>query len=88
VLGEATTKELWDKSGNLYKSKSLVNKLIPRNKLYNPRMIDGDSVTEHMNTLNIVVSHLLFVEIKIPDENKCINLLYSLPDSWDSLVWP
>eukprot|EP00253_Pinus_taeda_P023813 PITA_23813 len=46
----------------------------------------GDSVTEHLNTFNIVVSQLLFVDIKIPDEDKCISLLFSLPDSWDSLV--
>jgi hypothetical protein len=25
------------------------------------------------------------MEIKISDEDKCINLLFSLPDSWDSL---
>jgi hypothetical protein len=33
-----------------------------------------------------VVSQLLFVDIKIYDEDKCINLLFSLPNSWDSLV--
>jgi hypothetical protein len=55
-------------------------------KLYNLRMRDGDSVTEHLNAFNTVVSQLLSVEIKISDEDKCISLLFSLPDSWDSLV--
>jgi hypothetical protein len=41
VSGESTTKELWDKLGNLYQSKSLVNKLFPQNKLYHLRMEDG-----------------------------------------------
>ena len=41
---------------------------------------------EYLNTFNTVVSQLLFVDIKISDEDKCISLLYSLPDSWDSLV--
>jgi hypothetical protein len=84
VSGEATTKELWNKLGNLYQSKSLVNKLLLQKKLYNMRMRDGDSVTEHLNAFNIVVSQLLYVEIKILDEDKCISLLFSLSDSWES----
>jgi hypothetical protein len=40
VLGEYSTKKLWDKLGILYQSKSLVNKLFLRNKLYLWRMSD------------------------------------------------
>jgi hypothetical protein len=86
VLEEATTKDLWDKLGKLYQYKSLVNKIFLRKKLYNLRMRDGDPVAEHLNAFNTVVSQLVYVEIKISDEDKCISLLCSLPDLWYSLV--
>jgi hypothetical protein len=81
VSGESTAKELWDKLGNLYQSKPLVNNLFLRKKLYHLRMEDGDFVTEHLNSFNIVVSQLVSVNITIAEEDKCITLLCSLPDS-------
>jgi len=56
VSGEAISKELWDKLGTLYQSKSLVNKFFLQNKLYLPRVNDGDSMTHHINSFNIVVN--------------------------------
>jgi hypothetical protein len=86
VPGESIAKELWDKMGNLYQSKTLANKLFLRKKLYHLRMEDGDSVTEHLNAFNTLVSQLGSVNITIAEEDKCINLLCSFPDSWDNPV--
>jgi hypothetical protein len=86
VSGESTTKELWDKLGNLYQSKSLVNKLFLRKKLYHLRMEVGYFVIEHLNAFNTMVSQLVSVNITIAKRDKCITLLCSFPDSWDNLV--
>ena len=56
VFGEDSTKKLWEKLGNLYQSKSLVNKLFLRKKLYHLRMEDGDYVTDHLKIFNTLVS--------------------------------
>jgi len=79
-------KSLSDNLGNLYQSKSLANKLFLQKTLYNYKNKDGESVTEHLKAFNIVVIKLLYIDIKISDEDKCINLLCSLPDSRDSLA--
>jgi hypothetical protein len=86
VLGEDSAKKLRDKLGSLCQSKSMVNKLFLRNKFYLLRMSDGSSMTEHLNTFNTIISQLSSVDIKITEEEKCISLLCSLPDSWDRLV--
>jgi hypothetical protein len=86
VSGDNSTKKLWDKLGSLYQSKYLVNKLFLRKKMYLLRMSDGSSVNEHLNAFNIVLIQLSSMDINIIDVEKCINLLCSFLDSWDSLV--
>ena len=43
-------------------------------------------MTDHLSTFNNVVINFSFVDIKISDEDKCISLLCSLPNSWDSMI--
>jgi hypothetical protein len=71
--------------GSLYPSKSLVNKLSLRKKLCFLRMSDGSSMTKHLNAFNTIIIQLSSMYIKITEE-KCISLLCSFPNSWDSLV--
>ena len=49
-------------------------------------MDENDTVTDHMNFQNTLVSQKTYLGIKMVEEDKCITLFYSLPDSWDNLI--
>jgi hypothetical protein len=49
-------------------------------------MNDGSSLNDNLNAFNTILSKLSSVDIKIIEEDKCIPLLCSFLDSWDSLV--
>jgi hypothetical protein len=49
-------------------------------------MGDGDSVVEHLNAFNTIVTQLISVGVKMDEEDHCMTLLCSFPDSWDNLV--
>ena len=56
IFGEYTEVNLWGKLGSLYQSKSLVNKVFLQKKLFHLRMDENDTVTEHLNVYNTLVS--------------------------------
>jgi len=45
-----------------------------------------DSVLEHLNFFNKVISELLVVDVKIDEEDKILILLSSLPQSYDHIT--
>eukprot|EP01018_Ginkgo_biloba_P035628 Gb_34552 [translate_table: standard] len=77
---------MWDKLGQLYESKSLINLILLRKKLYGLKMEDGESVVEHLNTFNTLINQLRSAGDEIKVEDQCICLLCSLLDSWDNLI--
>ena len=49
-------------------------------------MDENDTVTEHLNIYNTLVTQITSIGIKMVEEDKYITLLCSLLDSWDNLI--
>ena len=75
IFGEDSVVNIWGKLGSLYQSKSLVYKLSMKKKLFHLRMDENDTVIEHLNVYNTLVSLITYVGIKMAEEDKCITLL-------------
>ena len=77
---------LWAKLESLYQSKSLLNRILLKKRLYSLKMKEGAKVSEHLNTFNDILSQLESIGVKMDDEDKAVTLLCTLPDSYDNLV--
>lgn len=86
VRGEKTASGLWAKLESLYQSKSLLNRILLKKRLYSLKMKEGAKVSEHLNTFNDILSQLESIGVKMDDEDKAVTLLCTLPDSYDNLV--
>jgi hypothetical protein len=64
----------------------LVNKIFLWKKLFALRMGDDDFVAKNMNTFNTIVTQLISVGVKMDEDDHCMTLLCSLPNSRDNLV--
>ena len=50
------------------------------------RMKEGTNIADHLNVFNTLIFQLSSMDVKIDDENKVVNLLCTLPESWGQVV--
>ena len=55
-------------------------------RLFNMKMVEGGSVTDHLNEFNTVTSQLSSVGVNFDEEIRSLLILCSLPESWNGLV--
>ncbi|PKA60715.1 Retrovirus-related Pol polyprotein from transposon TNT 1-94 [Apostasia shenzhenica] len=63
---------------NMYEKPSTSNKVYLMRRLFNLKMTEGSSVTDHINEFNIITKQLSSVNINFDNEVKALILLSSL----------
>lgn len=86
VAKEETTYKLWNHLGEIYQAKSMVNKLYLKRKLFYLKIKEGESLAEHLNSFNLLMSQLASVDVEVDEDDKCILLLRPLPESWGNVI--
>ena len=86
VAKKKTAKGIYDIFTKLYEVKSLQNKIFLKKRLYNLRMIESTSVTDHINTLKTLFSQFTMLHYKIEENERAKLLLQSLSDSYYQLI--
>ena len=86
VMNEESPTTIWLMLKSRYMSKSLINKLLPKKKIYGLKVAEGSTLDQHINVFNQIISDLNQVDVKFEEEDMALIILNSLPKSYDNLV--
>ncbi|KAK6151362.1 hypothetical protein DH2020_013997 [Rehmannia glutinosa] len=85
VHGISNAKELWEKLEALYQAKGISNRLYLKEQFHTLWMNEGSKISDHLSTLNGIISELETIGVKIEDEDKALRLILSLPHSYEHM---
>jgi len=80
ISKETTTEGLMKALGKLYEKPSAPNKVFLMKRLFNMKMSEGESVTDHLNEFNTVTNQLSSISVNFDDEVRALLILCSLPE--------
>ena len=80
------TEDLMKTLATLYEKPSTSNKVFLMKCLFNMKMAEGGSVTDHLNDFNTITSQLSSVGVNFDEEIRALLILCSLLESWNGLV--
>ena len=79
IMNEESSMIILAKLENQYLSKSLMNKLYLKQKLFDLKMLEGMDIDQHINVFNQIISDLKRTDMNFDDEYKMLMLFNSLP---------
>ena len=77
---------MWQKLQDTFQKKTWANKLRLKRKLYNMKLKAGDSLQLHLKSFTELFEELAVIGDAIEEEDRVINLLVLLSDSYSTLV--
>jgi len=81
ISSDNTTEYMMKKFFSLYEKPSASNKVFFMKHLFNMKMPEGGSVTDHLNEFNTVTSKLSSHKVNFDDDIMAILILCSFPES-------
>jgi hypothetical protein len=79
ISKEKTMKDLMDALSKLYEKPSTSNKVFLMKRLFNMKMSEGGSITDHLNEFNTVTNQLSSVKVEFDGEVMALIILCSFP---------
>ena len=87
LIGDPTDPAVvWQKLQDTFQKKTWANKLRLKRRLYNMKLKPGDSLQLHLKNFIELFEELAVIGDAVDDEDRVINLLASLPDTYSTLV--
>ena len=78
--------ELMQTLAKLYENPSTSNKVFIIKHLFNMKMTEGRSITDHLNEFNTITGQLSSMGINFDKEIRALLILCFFPESWNGLV--
>jgi hypothetical protein len=86
ISKEKTMKDLMKALARLYEKPFSSNKVFLMNQLFNMKMSEVGSITNHLNEFNTITNQLSSVKVTFDDGVRALLILCSLLEIWDDLV--
>lgn len=86
VHGASTAHAAWKKLKEVHERTGVASRLYLRRKFLTLRMEEGADIQKHINKIRELAQKLIAVGEKLGEEDLVSTLLYSLPESYETLV--
>ena len=85
MYGLSIAKSLWEKLEELYQIENISNRLYLNEQFHTLHIEEGTKISDHLSTLNEIVSKLEAIGVAIEDEDKTLQLIWSLSVTYEHM---